>query len=151
MTSGYFIFACSNLVTWRSKQQKVVALSSIEAEFKGMAKCVCKLLWLKRLMANFGFAPNSKMNLFCNNKVIINISHNPVQHDCTKHIEIGPHFIKQNLEDNVIWLPFVKIEDQLADLLTKTVRTRSFHNSLGKLDMWDIYAPTWQGVCRYCI
>lgn len=49
-TSGYFTFVGGNLVTWRSKKQKVVALSSAEAEFRGMAKGLCELLWLKELL-----------------------------------------------------------------------------------------------------
>ena len=80
-TSGYFTFVGGNLVTWRSKKQKVVALSSAEVEFRGMAKGLCELLWLKRLLTEIGFAPKSVMNLFCDNKAAIDISHNPVQHD----------------------------------------------------------------------
>ena len=141
-TSGYFTFVGGNLVTWRSKRQKVVALSSAEAEFRGMARGMCELLWLKRLMADIGFSPRSEMNLFCDNKAAIDISHNPVQHDRTKHVEVDRHFIKQNLEEKIIRLPFVRSEDQLADILTKAVPTKDFYNSLGKLGMHDIYAPT---------
>jgi hypothetical protein len=53
-TSGYFTFVGGNLVTWRSKKQKVVALSSAKAEFRGMTKGLCELLWLKRLMEEIG-------------------------------------------------------------------------------------------------
>jgi hypothetical protein len=93
-TSGYFTSVGGNLVTWRSKKQKVVALSSAEAEFRGMAKGLCELLWLRRLLSEIGFAPNSEMNLYCDNKAAIEISQNPIQHDRTKHIEIDRHFIK---------------------------------------------------------
>lgn len=63
----------------------MVALSTIEAEFRGMAKGLCELLWLMRLLTEIGFAPNSVMNLFCDNKAVIAISYNPIQHDLTKH------------------------------------------------------------------
>lgn len=56
-TSGYFMFVGENLVTWRSKKQKVVALSSAEAEFRGMAKELCELLWIRRLLTELGFTP----------------------------------------------------------------------------------------------
>ena len=82
------------------------------------------------------------MNLFCDNKVAIDISHNPVQHDRTKHVEVYRHFIKQNLGAMIIRFSFVKFEDQLADILTKVVCSKSFYNSLGKLGIRDIYAPT---------
>jgi hypothetical protein len=141
-TSGYFMFVGGNLVTWRSKKHNVVALSSAEAEFRGMAKGLCELLWLKRLLTEIGYAPSCEMNLFCDNKVAIDISHNPIQHDRTKHVEVDRHFIKQNLENKTIRFPFVKSEDQLADALTKTVCSRIFYNSLDKLGMRDLYAPT---------
>lgn len=91
-TSKYFTFVGGNLVTWRSKKQKVVALSSAKAEFKGMSKGLCELLQLKRLLVEIGFAPNTKMNLFCDNKAAIQSSHNPVEHDRTKHIEVDRHY-----------------------------------------------------------
>ena len=77
-TSGYFTFVGGNVVTWRSKKQKVVALSSAEAEFRGMVKGLCELLWLKRLLEEIGYSFESPMNLFCDNKAAIEIAHNPV-------------------------------------------------------------------------
>ena len=54
-TSDYFTFVGGNLVTWRSKKQKVVALSSAKSKFRGMAKGLCELLWLRRLLTEIGF------------------------------------------------------------------------------------------------
>jgi hypothetical protein len=136
------MFVGGNLVTWRSKKQKVVALSNAEAEFRRMAKGLCELLWIKRLLAELGFTPNSKMELFYDNKAAIAISHNPVQHNRTKHVEVDQHFIKENLEEKIIRFPFVKSEDQLADILTKVVSSKKFYNSLNKLCMRDLYAST---------
>jgi hypothetical protein len=141
-TSGYFTFVGGNLVTWRSKKQKVVARSSAEAEFRGMAKGLCELIWLRSLLTEVGFPPDSAMNLFCDNKAAIDISHNPIQHDRTKHVEVDRHFIKQNLEERIIQFPFVKSEDQLADILTKAISSRNFYHSLNKLGVRDIYSPT---------
>ncbi|BBH02936.1 aldose 1-epimerase family protein [Prunus dulcis] len=96
-TSGYFTFVEGNLVTW-SKKQNVVALSSAEAEFRGMTKGICELLWLRKLLTELGYKPTSTMNLFCDNKAAIAIVQNLVQHDRTKHVEVDRHFIKQKLE-----------------------------------------------------
>ena len=76
----------------------MVALSSSEAKLRGMAKGMCELLWLKNLLIEIGFAPNREMNLLCDNKTAIDISHNLVQHDRTKYVEVNRHFIRQNLD-----------------------------------------------------
>ena len=67
---------------------------------------------------------------------------NPVQHDRTKHVEVDRHFIKHNLEKNIISFPHVKSENQLADMLTKAVSTPRFEQSIVKLNMVDPYLPT---------
>ena len=119
-----------------------MALSSAEAEFKGMVKGICELIWLKRLLTKIGFAPSSEMNLFCDNKAAIDIAHIPVQHDRTKHVEVDRNFIKRNLKEKVIQFSFVRSEDQLADILTKAISGKVFYSSLDKLRMKDIYAST---------
>lgn len=82
-TSGYFTFVGRNLVTWRSKKQKEMALLSAEAEFCGMPKGLCELIWVRWLLTTIGFPFNCEMDLSCDNKAIIDISHNSVQHDQT--------------------------------------------------------------------
>jgi Reverse transcriptase (RNA-dependent DNA polymerase) len=141
-TSGYFSFVGGNLVTWRSKKQVVVALSSAEAEFRGIAKGVCELLWLKKLMNELDFESGEPMVLFCDNKAAIDMSHNPVQHDRTKHVEIDRHFIKEKIESKTIKIPYVRSEEQLADILTKAVSSKDFTTILDKLGMTNLYVPT---------
>jgi hypothetical protein len=85
-----------NLVTWRSEKQNVVTLSSAESEFRGMVKVVCELLWIRKFLIELFFEPKSEMGLFCDNKATIDISHNLIQYNRTKHIEIDRHFIKEN-------------------------------------------------------
>ncbi|CAL9012439.1 unnamed protein product [Prunus brigantina] len=125
-----------------SKKQKVVSRSSVEAEYRGMAQGVCKLLWLRRLLRDLGFGPQKPMDLYCDNKAAIVIAHNPVQHDCTKHVDVDRHFVKEKLDAEIISFPFISFEYQLADVLTKAVSTTVFLNSLDKLGMRDIFAPT---------
>lgn len=82
------------------------------------------------------------MNLHCDNKVAIETARNPVQQDRTKDVEINRHFIKENLDHGIIAFSFVGSENQLADVLTMVVFSSVFSNSLDKLDMLDIFAPT---------
>ncbi|XP_078165548.1 uncharacterized protein LOC144560258 [Carex rostrata] len=141
-TAGYFTFLGGNLVTWKSKKQNVVTLSSAKSEYRGMVKAICELLWLKKFLTELGFEPQSEMRLLCDNKAAIDIAHNPVQHDRTKHVEVDRHFIKEKLDAKIISLPFVRSNQQLADVLTKPVSYKIFNDSIERLGMIDIYAPT---------
>ncbi|XP_031258090.1 gibberellin 20 oxidase 3-like [Pistacia vera] len=122
-----------NLVTWRSKKQNVVACSSAEAEFRGMALGICEALWLRFLLQDLGYQPNQPIQLYCDNKATCGIAHNPVQHDRTKHVKVDRLFIKEKLDEKIIELPKIRSEDQLADILTKAVSKRIFSQVLDKL------------------
>ncbi|XP_035838498.1 uncharacterized protein LOC110908724 isoform X1 [Helianthus annuus] len=146
-TSGYFSLVGGNLVTWRSKKQKVVALSSAEAEFRGIARGLSEVLWIRKLLEDIGFFQKEPSKVMCDNTAAIQISENPVQHDRTKHVEVDRHFIKEKLEERIIELPYVSSKDQLADILTKAVNGNAFSSCLSKLSIGD---PTTQleGECR---
>ena len=64
-------------------------------------------------------------------------------------MEVDRFFIKEKLDKKIVELPKIWSEDQLANILTKAVSSRVFSKFLGKLGMWDIYAPTWGGVLKY--
>ncbi|GJR63477.1 putative RNA-directed DNA polymerase [Tanacetum coccineum] len=108
--------------------------STSEAEFRGIARRITKVLWIRKLLTEIGYPPQEPSKVTSDNKAAIQISENPVQHDRTKHIEIDQHFIKEKLEAEVITLPFVRSQDQLADILTKAVNERTLHECLGKLN-----------------
>ena len=74
----------------------MVARSSAKTEFSAMAARVCELLWVKIILEDLKVQWSKLMKLYCDNKSTINIAHNPVQHDRTKHIEIDRHFIKKS-------------------------------------------------------
>ncbi|KAL4562996.1 hypothetical protein LXL04_027027 [Taraxacum kok-saghyz] len=133
-TAGYFTFVGGNLVTWRSKKQKVVSLSSAEAEFRGI------------LMDEIGFPLKTPTKLFCDNEAAISISENPIQHDRTKHVEVDRHFIKETIENRIVELPCIRSEDQLADILTKAVTGMIFESVLRKLSIEDPTAQL-EGEC----
>ena len=145
-TSGYFTLVGGNLVTWKSKKQKVVALSSAEAEFRGIAKGITEVLWIRKLLGELNFPQKGPCNLFCNNKAAINISGNLVQHDRTKYVEINRHFIKEKLEKRIISLLFVRSKEQLVDILTKAVSSETFDNAICKLCLAEPYDLTLGGV-----
>jgi hypothetical protein len=59
------------LVTWKSKKQKVVALSSAEAEFREMTKGLCEVLWIKGLFKNLGYPMDTEIKLYCDNNLAL--------------------------------------------------------------------------------
>ena len=91
------------------------------------------------------FEPKEATELYYDNKFARKIADN-LEYDWTKHVEVDRHFIKEKLEKKIVSIPFVNSEEQLADILTHAVCSRSFGDSVVKLGMCDIYAPTWGGV-----
>ena len=145
-TSEYCTFVGRNLIIWHSKKQSIVAKSNAEAEFKTMAHGICEMLWLKAILKELGVHSKDPIKLYCDNKAAVSIAHNPVQHDRTKHVEVDRHFIKEKLREGLICTPFVRIENQLADILTKGVSSKIFNLALDKLGIRDIYAPARGGL-----
>jgi hypothetical protein len=120
----------------------MIVLSSAEAEFRGMVKGVCELLWLRKILVELGMNPKKEMKLYCDNKAAIDISHNPVQHDIIKHIEVDRHFIKEKLDSHIISLSFVRFVEHIADILTKAVTSKQFEKMLEKIRMTNIYVSS---------
>ena len=101
------------------------------------------MLWIKIILTELRLARSGSMKLYCDNKAVINIAHNPVQYDKTKHVETDISFlnIKEKLREDLICTPFVKTRDQLADILTKRIASRQSYHILSQLGMRDIFAP----------
>ena len=100
-------------MTSGSKKQKVVVLSSVEAEFRGIAKGITEVLWIRKLLIELNFKQHNSCELNCDNKAAISISENHVQHDRTKHIEVDRRFIKMKLEAKIINISFVQSKENL--------------------------------------
>ncbi|RDX94047.1 Copia protein, partial [Mucuna pruriens] len=136
-TSGYCMFLRGNLVTWRSKKQNVVARSSAEAEFRAMAQGICEGLWMKIILDDLKVKYEGHIKLFCDNNLAISIAHNPVQHNRTKHIEIGRRFIKNKLDSGLIVTAHVPTGLQVVNVFTKGLPATRFQELNGKLGMID--------------
>jgi hypothetical protein len=117
-TTGFCTFVGGNLVTWKSKKQNVVARSSAEAEYRAMTSTASELTWIKQLLTDLHIDNNEPMKMFCDNQAARHIATNHVFHERTKHIEVDCHFIREKIQAKKIETPFVKSEDQLADIFT---------------------------------
>ncbi|GKC05691.1 uncharacterized mitochondrial protein-like protein [Tanacetum coccineum] len=97
------------LVSWSSKRQKSVAISSTEAEYIALSGCYAQVLWMRSQLTDFGLGFN-KIPIYCDNKSAIALCYNNVQYSQSKHIDIRFHFIKENVKNGVVELYFVNTE-----------------------------------------
>nr|KYP62604.1 Copia protein [Cajanus cajan] len=141
-TFGYCMFLGDSLVTWRSKKQDKVSCSSAEAKFRALAQGMCEGLWMKIILDDLKVKVDNPVQLYCDNKSVMSIAHNPVQHDRIKHIEIDRHFIKDNLDRGFVITTHVPTELQIADSFTKGLPQGRFQDLVSKLGMIDIHLPT---------
>ena len=109
-TSGGCFYLGNNLVSWMSKKQNSVSLSTAEAEYIPTGSCCTQLLWMKKLLHDYRISRDT-MCVFCDNTSAINLSKNPVQRSKAKHIEIHYHFIRDLVEDKVICLEFIHMDN----------------------------------------
>ena len=92
--SGYAFSLGSAAITWSSKKQLIVALLSIEAEYRGAVVATCEAIWLKRLPEDLQEEVSDPTSIYYDNLSSIQLAKNLVFHARTKHIEVHNHFIR---------------------------------------------------------
>ncbi|GJR89795.1 hypothetical protein Tco_0213806 [Tanacetum coccineum] len=122
------------LVSWMSKKQNCTAMSSAEAEYVALSASCAQVMWMRTQLQDYGFNYN-KIPLYCDSQSAIAISCNPVQHSRTKHIHTRYHFIKEQVENGIIELYFVRTEYQLADMFTKALPEDRFKYLVRRIGM----------------
>ncbi|GJX78135.1 hypothetical protein Tco_0324946 [Tanacetum coccineum] len=140
-TSGSTQFLGDKLVSWSSKKQKSTAISSTEAEYIALSGCCAQILWMRSQLTDYGFQFN-KIPLYCDNKSAIALCCNNVQHSRAKHIDVRYHFIKEQVENGIVELYFVRTEYQLADIFTKPLPRERFNFLIEKLGMRSMSPET---------
>ena len=135
-TTGTCQFLGRSLVSWSSKKQNSVALSTAEAEYVAAGSCCAQLLWMRQTLSDFG-CEFSKIPLLCDNESAIKLANNPVQHSRTKHIDIRHHFLRDHEAKGDIALCHVGTEKQLADIFTKPLDEQRFCSLRSELNILD--------------
>ena len=117
-TTGYlFMLDNGGAVSWSSKLQPTVALSSAEAEYMAVCAAVQEAIHLRQLISDLGYMQDQPTVIFEDNQGCIAMSANPVFHKRTKHIDIRYHFIRERITSGDVELRYVATEYQLADLI----------------------------------
>ncbi|GKC42143.1 hypothetical protein Tco_1059865 [Tanacetum coccineum] len=126
-TFGYAFMIGSGAISWSSKKQPIVTLSTTEAELVAATACGCQAIWLRYILEEFNFSQREPTIIFCDNNSLIKLSRDPVLHGRSKHISVRFHFLRDRTRSQELELVYCRSEDQVADILTKALKPAVFH------------------------
>lgn len=119
-TSGQVFMLAGAAISWMSKKQPVVALSTTEAEYIALCSAAQEAVWLKRLLKNIRPDDEKPVTIHEDNQGTIAISANPIAHARTKHIDVKYHYVREAKDKGDINIQYCPTEDMIADIMTKT-------------------------------
>lgn len=131
-TTGFCILLGSSPISWKTKKQSVVALSTAEAEYRSMAVASCEITWMSALLQDMGLKNFPPALLRCDNQAAIAVAANHVLHERTKHVEVDCHYIRDKVNSGAIVTKHVPTHAQVADIFTKALSTKQHYYLLGK-------------------
>jgi hypothetical protein len=137
-TNGLLFSFGSGAVSWSSKKQPTVALSSTKAKYRGATIVACEVVWIQKLFSDLGQLVNVPVVIYCDNISSILLANNPIYHARTKHIEVHYHFIREKVLAKEIDLIHVNTKDQVDDIFTKPLgidKLKKFRKMLGVLEV----------------
>lgn len=118
-TTGYLFTLFGGAISWVSKRQPTVALSSTEAEYMATVASIQESIWLKNLFKEMFTSFANPTTIFCDNKGAIQVLNNNSYSSRTKHIDIKIKFIREHLENHSVKIEYLPTADMPADILTK--------------------------------
>eukprot|EP00253_Pinus_taeda_P004654 PITA_04654 len=125
-TSGVAFYLGGCLVSWLSKKQTSISLSTVEEEYITTAACCTQVLWMKQTLQDLQVKFDEPIPIFFDNTSAISISKNPVIYSKTKHILIKYHFVREKVIERNIKLEYVGTKEQIADIFTKPLPHEAF-------------------------
>ena len=131
-TSGYLFQMAGGPVSWKSRKQDSVALSTAEAEYIALSSAAQETVWIRRLVTELGMEPEGPTTLMEDNQSAIAMAKNPQFHGRAKHIDIRHHFIREKVNGREIQLVYCPTGDMVADMLTKGLNQHQLRNLMGR-------------------
>jgi hypothetical protein len=138
-TNGETFYLGECLVSWISKKQSLVSLSTTEAEYIATTTCCTQVLWMNQTLADIQVEYDEPIPIYWDNTSIINISKNPMMHSKMKHIPIKYHFIQEQVAEKNIRIEYVGTKEQVADIFRKLLPWEAFEYLHQRLRV--IYTP----------
>lgn len=119
--SGQVFVMNGSAISWRSKQQSIIATSTCHAEYIAACEAARECVWLREMLSEMGFAAVKPTCIFEDNEAAIFLSNNPATTDRSKHIRLKWHYVRQCVKDQVLLLKKIETRNNAADTLTKPV------------------------------
>ncbi|CAJ2647282.1 unnamed protein product [Trifolium pratense] len=138
-TSGYVFKLGSGAISWSSKKQPIVTLSTTEAEYVAAASGACQGVWMRRILQQLGQKQDKPSTMYCDNSSSIKLSKNPILHGRCKHIDVRYHFLRDLTKQGVVELIHCSTDEQIADIMTKPLKLESFVKLRSKLGVCDAF------------
>eukprot|EP00253_Pinus_taeda_P035024 PITA_35024 len=136
-TSGYSLSLGSGPICWSSTKQVAIALSSAEAEYRGVVNITIQALWLQHFLTKLGVQFHQPIVIWCDNQSTLKFCRDLVQRQWTKYIEIHMYYIRDLVHDRVIDLQFFPSAEQTANIFTKTFTKQIFCSLRDRLGVKD--------------
>jgi len=133
--SGYAFRIGKGAVTWSSKKQAIVALSSTEAEYVAQTHAAKELIWLRTFLGELNNPFTTPITLHCDNQGAIALSKDNKFHARTKHIDIRYHFIREAVENKKLRIQYIPTENNVADIFTKPLAKPKFEKFVEMLGL----------------
>ena len=122
-------------VSWSSKKQYIIALSTTEAEYIVLTHAAKEALWLRTFLSELQGVPYGPVPINCDNQGVITLSKDNQFHARTKHIDIRYHFIRECVADDKVAIKYIPTDDNTLDVFTKALLKRKFCNFVDQLGL----------------
>jgi len=132
-TTGYIFNIGSGAISWSSKKQATISLSSTEAEYKALFSSTCEAIWLRRILEDVGEGQQEPTVIRCDNQSTIKLGNNLVCHARSKHIDTQYHFVREKVQSKGISLIYCNKNENVADIFTKPLGKAKFEFCRSKL------------------